>query len=413
MSRIEQFRTDHLILLVGTNPLPVYVAARLLARKHVYLFYSHAAEEAGIPSTKKYADFIKRELEEHVLSCQCLGLHDVDRSKIAGTVQSTLNALKKSGQPGSESIGINYTGATKPMSLHAYDAVRQWASENKTPTVCSYLDPRRLALVVDAPRQGTYPIPRAKLQLDLETIIALHGYRLKPGTGRREVSPARLQLARAIAGIYSTPDTAQRAAWDAWHRDSQELGLPDSPDLAALIEVMRQICAAGGQLYSDEGLARALGPHAQLNSYRKWFKGTWLEELAHNALTSNPSVQEAIAGVEPEPQRPPEPGESSPKFELDVAATVGYQLFAIACTTMSKKDSMTKKHLMQAYIRAQELGGEEARVAFVCLVDNPELLKLALQEEWHIDRQVQVFGLRDLAQLDNKISYWITEQGQA
>ena len=52
-------------------------------------------------------------------------------------------------------------------------------------------------------------------------------------------------------------------------------------------------------------------------------------------------------------------------FEFDVAFTRGYQLFAISVSTTSIRE-LCKLKLFEAYLRARQMGGDEARVALIC-----------------------------------------------
>ena len=53
----ESWKTDHLILLVGSNPLPNYVAAQLLLNEGGTLHLLHSVQ------TREIADLIKAHME--------------------------------------------------------------------------------------------------------------------------------------------------------------------------------------------------------------------------------------------------------------------------------------------------------------------------------------------------------------
>ena len=59
----EEYRSDFLFLLVGTNPLPNYVAARLLAQPDATVYVLHSDGE-GSPSTKPIAQQLETCLYE-------------------------------------------------------------------------------------------------------------------------------------------------------------------------------------------------------------------------------------------------------------------------------------------------------------------------------------------------------------
>ncbi|WP_146005567.1 Card1-like endonuclease domain-containing protein [Fischerella thermalis] len=102
------------------------------------------------------------------------------------------------------------------------------------------------------------------------------------------------------------------------------------------------------------------------------------------------------------------------KFEFDVAFVKNYQLFALSCTTDASK-SLCKSKLFEAYIRAQQLGGEQARVALVCCYDNPEELEAELKVDTEVkkeDPKIIVFGCKHLDDIQKYIKDWIDDNNR-
>ena len=89
-----------------------------------------------------------------------------------------------------------------------------------------------------------------------------------------------------------------------------------------------------------------------------------------------------------------------------MAFTRGYQLFAISVSTTSKRD-LCKVKLFEAYLRARQMGGDEARVALICCTDEPDSLKaeVAVLD----DKKIAVFGRDDLMDLSSRIEDWIKQ----
>jgi hypothetical protein len=92
-------------------------------------------------------------------------------------------------------------------------------------------------------------------------------------------------------------------------------------------------------------------------------------------------------------------------MQLDVAAIRGYQLFALSCTT-SDKAERSKEHLLEAYVRARQMGGDEARVGLVCCYCDPAALQQEIEETWFTEGRVRVFGQRDLVNLPTLLQNW-------
>ena len=61
----NQLRSEHLFLLIGTNPLPNWVAAKLLLRDSGKLYLIHSATTSGV--AERLADFaLKNKFQQPV-----------------------------------------------------------------------------------------------------------------------------------------------------------------------------------------------------------------------------------------------------------------------------------------------------------------------------------------------------------
>ena len=80
-------------------------------------------------------------------------------------------------------------------------------------------------------------------------------------------------------------------------------------------------------------------------------------------------------------------------FELDVVAVLGYQVVVISCSTTPHISSVKQK-AMEAYHRARQLGGAEARAVVLCLAtyEDAERVEKELEDETGTERPLQVWG---------------------
>lgn len=102
-----------------------------------------------------------------------------------------------------------------------------------------------------------------------------------------------------------------------------------------------------------------------------------------------------------------------PGFELDVAATIGYQLFALSCRVAKKKEA-AKEHLLEVVTRAGQLGGDEARFAAVTFCDDVNVRKLEseVSEAWDAVGKIRVFGASHIRDLSVHLLQWFREANQ-
>ncbi|MEI2698798.1 MAG: hypothetical protein V9E94_10785 [Microthrixaceae bacterium] len=434
----ERYRTDFLFLLIGTNPLPNFVAATLLARDNstIYLLHSNSADA---PSTQQFATFLQAILKKHrpQLTIIPRGISEADGQMIPGQMRTILN---DAAIPSDSQVGLNYTGGTKPMAVHTYRALV--AGDRPYNVSFSYLDARKLALYFDDSGMA-YGVAN-HVALSLEDLAGLHGYELLP----KQSQPLPLELAQALRKVHQTKNGIQQ--WRRWlnpdlldlpeeqvlaamrtayqerklYADVQKMlnetmallhnRLPEReqfPQLGPVIDVFATMCEGVPEATK---VAQMMGVE-KLSSLSKWFWGGWLEDIVLQAIQQNQerfAIQESglAAGVTVKPgavllssiKTQPKPKD----FELDVIVLVGYQLFVISCIARDKADGETKNHLFQAYVRARQLGGDEARVGLVCLADNPQAVQNELEREWQTAGSLRVFGRSDLADLAGSLRQW-------
>ncbi|MFV9506733.1 MAG: hypothetical protein AB4911_19450 [Oscillochloridaceae bacterium umkhey_bin13] len=412
MSKLAAYHVDHLFLLIGGNPLPNYVAARLLVRDQansriVLVCSKDTREEAA----QRIEQLLHRDGFQKIEYCE---VKESDPTHIYNQVQQQLKHREGS-------IGLHYTGGTKAMAVHAYQAFRDTVHQSAH---YSYLDARSLALIVSSPAiaggkpQVLHQIGKAiQPPLRLKDLLSLHG--LDKLTKQSLQTKAIWQnTASALANLHSDPQ--RQADWRTWCQSSLRerdkkggLVLKKSNKLTnVLIEDIpdQEVRDAFLHEHAQFTLKTSLTAAAQFTQEShpaKWFDGEWFEHhLLHilQPLVENRMLEELVMTVEPHI--------GASQFEFDVAALHGYQLFAFSLTTGGNE--LFKPKLLEAIVRAEQLGGSEVRVALVCCADPGTVQKLEQQIESlpHQSKLTKIFGRDDLLDLRAKIEDWIRESSK-
>ena len=456
-SEFDKYKVDHLFLLVGENPLPNYVAAKtLLAEggKPYLVFTEH---------TQKPAERLK----------DVLGLGDNEmvpldnnesnpceikkriRDKIKEIQDHPDNAKKKQ-------FGLNYTGGTKAMAVHAYQALLQPRLEEPTyklnpEPIFSYLDSRNLKMLIDQPTNPIpLDIPKEPLDFSLEKLFKLHGFTLSQTSEGKAKIKTKITFHELVEAIVK-----HKSEWKNWclkvlslesrtkielgeiknannqiekivglgdwknATDLRKLALPIQELPEELTNILKQ-----NELLDDNGClsiqkieqASIIPKPTKTKEYPKeickWLEGVWLEDYVLQKLKDiqKQEQKEIDEQVKQEEERLidevgmsfnfPENADIG-HFEFDVAFLRRYQLFALSCTTDTDA-GLCKLKLFEAYRRARQMGGDEARVALVCCYDKPEKIKQGFMSQIKDDK-VNVFGSGDLADLSEKLKTWIQE----
>ena len=167
---LSRYKTDCLFLPVGTNPLPNYVSSLLLVNEGGKVILLHSR------GTGVFAKNIEKAIRDKKVPV-AIEMWEIDEADGVRIIQK----LKKEILPSlnaPSSVGLNYTGGTKSMAVHAYRALENYAYEKEIPAVFSYLDARTLSIIFilsDGSLSKREPV-REKVKISVEELLALHGY---------------------------------------------------------------------------------------------------------------------------------------------------------------------------------------------------------------------------------------------
>jgi hypothetical protein len=386
-SPFAEFQTDNLMLLMGTNPLPNYVAARLLARSDtkLHLVVTHEVRQAG----KTLLDLLGRDPEDEELY---LEVPSSDPDVIFERVQKRV-----SNTPGS--WGLHYTGGKKSMVTHAYRAVEAVLTTPREKGTYSYLDADTLEMVIESPRYPAVQRPKAHKEVDvsIEQLLKMYG---RPLSAPPETEPYQPEACKKIVNYCQ--DKVQREAWSCWAAALRRNGKNLTNQQARQVDIPDSLQPVlGGKTIAD--LEATWQPQKKAEQIGEWLHGKWLEHyvLAEiNSLPKDLHLNDVGCSIKPR---------SIAHFEVDIVVMQGYRMFAISATT--DIDGLNKLKLMEITVRAQQMGGDEARVALVTFKDQTEGLQNQVREVWgdHHRSRIRVFGLNQLPNLADQLAAWFKE----
>ena len=400
-----QYQTDNLFLLVGTNPLPNLVAARLLLKEDGTLYLIHSADTSSTALrletvlAKRYGIHQCRKVEVREANA-----HDVE-SKISDQIRNLEG-----------SVGLHYTGGTKTMAVHTYRAIEAALSGADSPPVFSYLDANSFKLRID-------PAWREQVLLEvkptLDDLLKLHGISLKSGLPTKNVilpaTATALAQAAPSSGLQAWRDWCSNVLREqahtgrGWRKKSElrdiDLALPDAPILRDAVTTLKsELSLSADTVVLPLGPSRLHWPfHKNEPKYLcQWLDGAWLE---YYVLFQIQAVAEDCQLHDWGMTLATDVESSLFEFEFDLAAIRGYQLFGISCTTDLSK-TIGKPKLFEAYIRSRQLGGDEARVGLVCGYPDPEKLQSEVAYSWEAEGKIKVFGPQHLPNLGDHLIRW-------
>ncbi|MFL5805252.1 MAG: hypothetical protein ACJ8CR_26360 [Roseiflexaceae bacterium] len=397
------YQANMLILLVGGNPLPNYVAAQLLAQPTARLLLVFSQ------GTRDQCDNLKKALEKKGYIVKYDDLIEVEESNPADIYRKVEKEVKGR----MDSIGLNYTGGTKAMSVHAYRALEK--TDGPAIRYYSYLDARTLSMWFTNVGGSTWPEPvGTQVQVSLDNLLLLHGLeKLQQEMSERVIWP---ETTNALAQRCCEPQHKELRDWytakefniekgpnlnlstDEFPQTIREALKRDNPSLTFPASFNDLVMAGWFQSEDRRTAAGVCG---------KWFTSTWLEEYIFRqvqAIQSAQQINDLKMSIKPAL------GDDD-SFEFDVAFMRGYQLFGLSCSAMTRKKELKEK-LLEAAVRAAQLGGGETCFALVCCAEGDTLqqLRSQLKSLPNLDeRRIRVFGCGDLLNLQACLKDWIRQ----
>lgn len=381
--------------------MPNAVAAKLLVEDGGTVFMVHSSD--SLPVAQKINAWLKKD------SCRLTVKYVEVKESAPASIYTKVREHFKENKV--SSVGLNYTGGTKMMAVHAYRAVEDWAVQNDVEPVFSYLDADTLKMVFDPPR-GSLRERRVyvgeAVSLTLSDFLALHGWSLKNLPRLTALLP---ETARAIGIAYANKPTFKEK-WKTWLKQKEErkneakesidhLSMPDEEEIKG---VYCTLCRELGQPVAILPRKQTYpnGLSEEFDLFEGYLKGKWLEHYLFTVLHEKKEslgLTELLRSIEP----------NEIQFEVDVMAVRGHQLFAFSCKTGDTRRDL-KLALFEAYTRARQLGGDEARVALVCCSDEPESIEAEIKRDFGIKGRIRVFGREHLADLGAQVSDWMRSQ---
>lgn len=448
-----------LILTVGTNPLPVWVAWYHLKDQLPQTIKVRLVHTEGTVDEKE-------RLERYFKGASFLDPIQTSAGD-PNIVYEDIRRILRDSLAETTDLHVHYTGGTKVMGVETVSAIEAQLPENVR-LETSYLDPRGAYGPTIVSRKRKAPLvkdTRQNVDLDFNLIALLNGFTLGPfkhtyrdGRNRKtETCPApgtlpyTLRQEQLEAGVtvlaavcnggnkwkdfrelFSNRDSEWNQIFSSKHRNfsyPQQGGtfnLPNNADSCWQEDLLPKLnpvyphcmwSTRAGELSYPSGRCASEDQRSDLEQMHKFFNGIWLEYGAYAAF------EDALERIKKNSDRrnyklfhnvyarrdDSTRGSEVKPFELDVVAVLGYQIIVVSCTVDSSQD-MIKQKGMEAILRARQLGGDEARAIVLCSTDqkSARLVEYELKDEMgSASEPLQVWGRNSWSSLSNKFYQYL------
>jgi hypothetical protein len=426
------------LFLVGSNPLPVYVAAMALKPQKVILLGTKDVE----PITNCLKTCLLKELnlnDEDMFTAKCNSADSVDIR------EKTIKQLSR--QP-DKNIWLFYTAGTKAMAVHSHEAWKDyvkeshlhWAAYLSSDSPGLWFDTIPIPFPLYLNEQYSVPEPSLDEIFSIHQIKKvnsmtpykdfylndryiylsekIHNYVTNQSNNKRMIKYLELLPPTYVDKIsIKFSDHDLKAGGDIsflQNTNFADNSLHTKFSISTWVKSMdididhpiETIDNIGEWLEKDSKPSTSDKRKKWRADALKWLATEWLETWVARSLADSKLFRDVHEGFEYRVQ-----SSSDTKAEIDVCGMRGHTPFIFSCT-VDDSSRLGKHKLFEVRLRANQLGGEHARAAVVCLSDTPRRIEEELKQGWPGYGTIKVFGLEDIQSSDIfklSVNKWINE----
>ncbi len=374
-----------LFLLVGSNPLPGYIVGD-------YLLNNNRQDQKELPlpdsivlvhseETKRFAQILKGKFKHKRREIKVELIDLKDKENDPKNIKNTLNNFLEK-KNNISSLHINFTGGKKTMSVYTYMFIYNYVKKKGKKAIFSYLDPDKHWLVLEDSRH--FPTDndlRRKVFLNINTLLELHDMEIK-NQGKDQPSYTKIMDEEKFNELVKhilQRITENKKSWKSKMDKFRKRFKYKLKKKRKLIEEIKKANEDGifESLFNNsfdllKNNKYDLEQAEKFPSFYKLVTGEWLEDLV--LITLQKLQNEKKINVE-EIRKGIEAKYKGRETEIDIIVIKGYEMFLISCTT-DTHIGVVKQKAFEAIYRAQQLGGEHAKVVVVSLMDASKLQEL-------------------------------------
>jgi len=284
------------------------------------------------------------------------------------------------------SIHLNFTGGKKTMAVYSYMAVYDYANKHHIQAIFSYLDPDKRCLVLQDGRR--FPAAMHDLRddvlLNIQTVLKLHNMIVMNSGVEKPLYEGLMNknqfdefVKMAVKKYYQNDRSYKDCVNDIcnfmrrkdirqhWRISGKADQIIRKANDESLFLPFESISILLFSRYLPGGYYNT-GEKDNFYDFCEFIAGKWLEDFVLVTLQrlnkdGDIQVEEIKKGIEAH--------YAGRKTEIDVIVIKGYEMFLISCTT-SQEIRFVKQKAFEALYRAEQLGGEHAKVIVVSLMYN-------------------------------------------
>lgn len=410
-----------LINLIGSNPLPNYIAIKQFKPQIVIGVYSK--------QTKNVWGNIKRQLNKEIPELKFENRF-LDNANDPDEIKSLANSIL---QDNTDDIWLHYTGGTKCMSAIFSKVFLANSNREKRHFYLDELhqETKKATFVFSNSKASNRNEVEVNLDLSLDEIAAIHGVEPKINEAKQDIFEEFKnsnfdELCRNLYKFYKNANENDKKSIlgflgkikEKQNDESLKLLIQEHEKLSKS-EMYQNLVPEKVNSYIHEILHNSDGRDKKARALKgvgHFFHGTWLEELFLKALQTWNKKHENGFAFKHSIEFRPLADKSRKAFEIDVLAIKGHRLWAVSCTTDTTR-SLNKSKAFEIIHRVKQFGGDLSRPALLTMFTEDKIAELRneLIGPFSNDAKINIWGcdiVKNLleGELPTNIQTWLANE---
>lgn len=421
IERFNETKSDILIMIVGTSPMPNLISACTRVKKDAVIYALHTKE------TEIIAENLQTLIEEKSDEADCD--IEVKPIRIKGDYENPNDVYRelkrvfqciKDKKLNDEIIELNYTGGNKVISSTAYYLFKKIFKDKNA--LLTYLDGEKSLIninYVDGKKVGIFTYNKANetLEININDIIEIHSHDYKDFNSREFDAFKDEYENLDIHECFYEALIGNLDNRNEFIKFLEPLSLVEKDLMNKANKFNENLKKSGIKLrnYSDiEGIFSVYktvkgydsGKKSGLEKILKDLNGIWLEKALFYRLgkLKGNGIDDVVCSLERKHKRGKK---AKPEFEVDIIILRNHKLFCISLTIIDEYDK-AKFKLYEIKLRAELLAGVEADIAYINFCESSHEFIKVYKDIWDDDMSNTLICAWDrLDSIEERIISWI------
>lgn len=426
-------KSDYLIMLIGSSPMPNLISAftRIKENGKIFMIYTNETEKIA----EQLKELIEKKAKEKSLNIlvELYGriYEEYNLEKVSENIKNILSKIAieyKNENLEDKSIELNFTGGTKIMSSVSYKEFKEFFKKEKA--YLTYLDSEESEFVIyDISKNKTKKLPYSKenetIDLSIDDIVKMHFE--AGGNELKNEQFEKTKISKVNEYIFETliENYDKKEEFIKLMEEIYKFNLENEKKVNKIKEnlniINKYMENSNFKIKNIDNYSKIISIYEEefqnLKEKERYklmirdLNGKWLEKVLLKKLHKL-KEEGYIDDVRISEERK---GKDKAKgtdtiFEIDLIVLKNENLYCFSVTTVDNYSEANMK-LHEVNYRAKSIGGDGVKISFISFYDNGKELEEKIKNIWDdeesLNNKYLIITLENFNKIDELIKEWL------